>query len=515
MARGPAASEETSVSRGELLGALSLAIDLGLGMPMETMQRTAIVAQRLARAADLNAAESDAAYYLALIRFVGCTSSSHGDSALFGDELGAAALMTADDREVLGALRRSIGPGEPVHTRALMFGKAVSFALSGQLRDQHAMHCEAAALVAERLDMPAAVRHEIVQLYERWDGHGTPNGLAGEAIGAGMRAVHVATLATILARSTPVDEVAAAMLSRAGRQLDPALAKTFATNAADLLAGLDGDLTALLLMDEPRALRFSGLTFDRALEAVADFGDLKTPHMLGHSRRVSTLAAAAASRASLPLSDIALVRRAGLVHDLGRVGVPEKLWIKTGPLTAAEQERIRLHSYLTERVFAASPALSEIGRIGGSHHERLDGTGYHRGTTAGAQSAAMRLLAAANAYCALTEPRPHRPTHTGEEAARELSADARAGRLDQRSVDAVLSAAGATPLRRRSANISLSEREIEVLRLVAGQMSTKEIARALDISPKTVERHITHIYDKIGVTTRAGAALYATGAGLI
>jgi HD-GYP domain-containing protein (c-di-GMP phosphodiesterase class II) len=359
------------------------------------------------------------------------------------------------------------------------------------------------------------VRRGIVQAYERWDGRGTPNGLAGETLTPAIRAVHVATLATILARSMPVDEVAAAVLSRGGRQLDPKLARIFADNAAELLAGLDGDLAAVLLADEPQALGFAGLTLDRALEAVADFGDLKTPHMLGHSRRVSTLVADAASRASLPAGQIALVRRAGLVHDLGRVGVPEKLWIKTGPLTAAEQERIRLHSYLTERVFAASPALREIGRIGGSHHERIDGTGYHRGTAAGAQNAAMRLLAAANAYCALTEPRPHRPTFTGDEAARELIAEAKAGKLDQRSVDAVLSAAGATPLRRRAANIGLSEREIEVLRLVAGQLSTKEIARELDISPKTVERHITHIYDKIGVTTRAGAALYATDAGLI
>ena len=127
----------------------------------------------------------------------------------------------------------------------------------------------------------------------------------------------------------------------------------------------------------------------------------------------------------------------------------------------------------------------------------------------------MRLLAAANAFCALTEPRPHRPTHTAGEASLILDREAKAGRLDQRAVDAVLSAAGTTPLRRRAANIGLSEREIEVLRLVAAQLSSKEIARRLDISPKTVERHITHIYDKIGVTTRAGAALYATDTGLI
>lgn len=515
LAKQVISDDPVQVTQGELLGALSLAIDLGLGLPMETMQRAAIVAQRLARAAGYSAPQTDAAYYLALLRFVGCTSSSHSDAALFGDELSAAALMSADDGEILGALRRSIGPGETLPTRALMFGRAVTFALSGQLRVQHQMHCEAAAILAERLDMPSAVRRGIVQLYERWDGRGTPNGVAGEAIDPAMRAVHVAMLATVLTPSMPIEEVVETVTSRAGRQLDPALTKVFSANATELLAGLNGDLTVLVLSNEPQALRFAGQTLDRALEAIADFGDIKTPHMLGHSRRVATLAADAASRASLPATDIARVRRAGLVHDLGRVGVSEKLWIKSGTLSASEQERIRLHSYLTERVFSSSPILGDIGRIGGSHHERLDGSGYHRGTNAGAQSAVTRLLAAANAYCALTEPRPHRPTLTGDEAAGHLAAEAKAGRLDQRSVDAVLSAAGATPLRRRAANIALSEREIEVLRLVAGQMSTKEIGAALDISPKTVERHITHIYDKIGVTTRAGAALYATDAGLI
>ena len=505
-----------SVGRAELLIALSLAIDLGLGLPMETMQRAALLAQRLAGSAGLPADEVAAAYYLALLRFVGCTVSSHGDSILFGDELGAAALMTADDPEMLGTVRRSIGPGEATHTRALMFGRAVVFAMSGQMAQQHRMHCEAAALIAQRLDMPAVVESALAHTYERWDGRGTPSGLGGEAISRPMRVVHVAMLASILARTMPAAAVADAVRARGGRQLDPTLAEAFAANTGELLADLDAaDLPALVMAAEPPAPRFAGDSFDRALEAIADFGDLKTPHMLGHSRRVAALAGDAASRAGLPAADIALVRRAGLVHDIGRVGVPEKLWVKTGPLTAAEHERIRLHTYLTERVFATTPALAAIGRIGGGHHERLDGSGYHRGTAAGLQPAAMRALAAANAWCALTEARPHRPTFTADEAARHLAAEARAGRLDVNAVEAVLSAAGIQPQRRRAPGIGLSEREIEVLRLLAGQQSNKAIGKTLGISPKTVERHVTHIYDKIGATTRAGAALYATDKGLI
>ena len=296
------------------------------------------------------------------------------------------------------------------------------------------------------------------------------------------------------------------------------LARLFVADPEAMLAGTLGpDLLALAVAAEPgMAAALAGDALERALEAVADFADFKTPHMLGHSRRVAALAEAAGRSASLPATDIVSVRRAGLVHDLGRVGVQEELWTKAGTLTAAERERVRLHTYFTERVFANLPALAPIGRLGATHHERLDGSGYHRGLMAPALPATARLLAAANAYCALTEPRPHRPTLTPSEAAIRLAADARTGLFDRKAVDAVLTAAGQkSPAARRAASVGLSEREIEVLRLVARQQTNKEIAGVLGIAPKTVERHVTHIYDKIGVTTRAGAALFATDQGLL
>jgi HD-GYP domain-containing protein (c-di-GMP phosphodiesterase class II) len=504
-----------SVRLGQLLLALSVAIDLGLGLPMETIMRSALLARRLGDAAGFALPDVSAAYQLALLRFVGCTTSSHGDADLFGNELGAAALMTADDTEIIGALRRSIGPGEPLPQRAAMFGNAIGFAISGALTAQHRIHCEAAALIARRMNLSLKVQTGITHLYERWDGRGDPDHLAGEAISLPMRAVHVGQFAAMVSRDHPPSEVARLVRARAGRQLDPQLAAVFAENAGDLLADFDtADIAAAVVAAEPDPVDLTGDALERALEAIADFGDLKTPHMLGHSRRVAELAEDAARRASLPPGDTRLVRHAGLIHDVGRVGVPEKIWVKTGPLTPGERERVRLHAYLTERIFADTPTLAEAGRIGGAHHERLDGTGYHRGLGAGGQTAVMRLLATANAYCALTEPRPHRPTMTPAEAALELQGQARSGQLDKRAVDAVLSAAGAMPTRRRAANISLSEREIEVLRLVALQHTNKQIARTLGISPKTVERHVTHIYDKIGATTRAGAALYALEKGL-
>lgn len=183
---------------------------------------------------------------------------------------------------------------------------------------------------------------------------------------------------------------------------------------------------------------------------------------------------------------------------------------RPGPLTVAEWERIRLHPYLSERVFAGSPKLAPAARLAATHHERLDGSGYHRGLGAVELPGTARFLAAANAFAALTEERPHRARCDGSAAAKNLATQVREGRLDPRAVDAVLSATGETSKQRRSGGVVLSEREIEVLRLLARQNSNKQIGRDLGISPKTVEHHVSHIFDKTGCTTRTGAALYAT-----
>lgn len=509
---------ENGVRLAELLTALSLAIDIGLGLPMQTMQRAALVATRLAAASGATPDEAAAAFRLALLRFIGCTSTSHTDSVLFGgDELAVAELMSMDDEEAPAVIERAVGAGKPPAERAEATARFFGAVASGALAEGHRLHCEAARIIAGRVGLGTLVALSLDHIYERWDGRGSL-GLAGEAISMPMRIVHVATLAAQASPGTAPAEMAARVAARGGRQFDPRLAAIFADEAGAMLEGLDApDLGAEVLAAEPgQPERLRDEALDRALAAAADFGDFKSPHMLGHSRRVAALAEAAARAASMPAGDIALLRRAALVHDLGRVGVQAQLLSKRGPLTPAEHERIRLHPYLTERIFAASPALQPVGALGALHHERMDGSGYHRGLGAPALSANARLLAAANAWCALTEPRPHRPRLSEPEAARALAAEASSGRLDGKAVDAVLTAAGQRPASvRRAAGIGLSAREIEVLRLVCRQHTNRQVAAALGISAKTVEHHVTHIYDKLGVATRAGAALCATENGLL
>ena len=255
--------------------------------------------------------------------------------------------------------------------------------------------------------------------------------------------------------------------------------------------------------------------FDRALLAIADFVDLKSPYTLGHARAVAELAGATAAQLDLSEDESRLLRRAGLVHDLGRLGVSNAIWDKPGPLGAGEWERVRLHPYLTERMLPQAAALAPLAAIAVQHRERLDGSGYPKGLSGGAIIRPARILGAVDAYRSMCEPRPYRPPLTPEQAAAELQADARAGRLDAEVVAAVLAAAGHQVGRRREWPAGLTTREVDVLRLVARGLSSKQIATELVITPKTARNHIEHIYAKIGASSRVTASLFATEHGLL
>jgi HD-GYP domain-containing protein (c-di-GMP phosphodiesterase class II) len=299
---------------------------------------------------------------------------------------------------------------------------------------------------------------------------------------------------------------------RAGGAHDPAIVERFCRKAPHLLADLDGEFAwemALAAEPGPRPC-LSAAQLDHIARAIADFVSLQSPYLAGHSSGVAELAAGAARRLRLPEADVVAVRRAGWLHDLGRVAVSAGIWGKPGPLSDGEWERVRLYPYYTERILARPQALAPLGALAALHHERLDGSGYHRGLTAGALPFTARVLAAADVYQALTEPRPHRPARAAGEAADELRCEVRAGRLDAEAANAVLAAAGhRVRSKRRAWPAGLSDREVEVLRLVARGLSNREMAHRLELSERTVHHHIQHVYHKLGVSTRAAATLFA------
>src|SRR5581483_11486219 len=211
---------------------------------------------------------------------------------------------------------------------------------------------------------------------------------------------------------------------RAGGQFDPDLAATVITHGEEILAGLDSIESWEAVISAEPALWVT-LTRDQAelaLTGVADFIDLKSPYTLGHARAVADLVTAAGDRLDLTTDELALLRHAGLAHGFGRLGVSNAIWDKQGRLAAGEIERVRMHPYLTERMLGQSAWLAPFGAIAGQLRERLDGSGYPRGLKGGSISLAARVLAAADVYQAVIEPRPHRAARPPDDAATELRA---------------------------------------------------------------------------------------------
>jgi DNA-binding CsgD family transcriptional regulator len=339
----------------------------------------------------------------------------------------------------------------------------------------------------------------------------------GDEIPLPLRIIHVGRDATYQRLLGDDDYVTNVIASRAGHAFDPEIAAGFLDNAPDVLGPreLSEAMWEDVLASEPRPwLTLDGQAIDQALGAIGAFSDLVSPHLTGHSSGVAQLAAAAAGLQGFVSAEVEMTRRAALVHDVGRMAVGSRVWNKPGPLTADEREQVRLHPYHTQRVLAPSPFLSRLAPIAMAHHERLDGSGYHRGLDGASLSREARLLAVADAFQSKTEPRPYREPLSPKEATESLVGKAREGVYDPVMVMAIAEAAGqARPAIDRPAG--LTEREAEVVGLLARGLQTKQIARELDISAKTVDRHIQNSYRKIGVSSRAAATLFATENGLV
>jgi HD-GYP domain-containing protein (c-di-GMP phosphodiesterase class II) len=503
----------------ELVGSLSLAIDLGLGQPQEHVLRQTVLARRLAAAAGLSEREQGRAFYVSLLAWVGCISDSHELARWFGDDLRLRADSYQIDKIGLPLMRfmlGHVGAGAPLLRRLTMIGRFLAEG-TGEANQSFVAHCQTTGDMAGRLGLDTEVGHALAQAFERWDGKGVPAGLAGEQIDPVMRVVQIADDAEVFDRIGGPDAAAAMLRDRRGTEFDPVLVDLCCVTADQLFGGLDTiDSWDVAIGDARTADReLTEAELTTALEAFADYADLKSPARLGHSRGVAMLATGAARHIGLSGDDVTLIQRAALVHDLGVIGVATTVLDKPGPLSPVERERIRTHPYLTERILSRQPRLAEIGAIAALHHERLDGTGYPRGLRGDALPLGARLVAAADVFHAMGEDRPYRARLDEGERATALRSEARAGRLDPDAVDAVLRTAGHRVPRRPALPAGLSPREAEVLVLVARGLQNKEIARRLSVSARTVSSHLEHAYTKIGVTTRGAAAMFAMGHGLV
>ena len=511
--------------RADFLMALAYATDLATGQSADFALRSCVLAMRVAALAGLDTGQRRAVYHQALLRYIGCNADTHLLASAFGDEIALRQDLARIDignkselaATITRAITRRVAGAEPeALARAVEQGLAEAMQVSVPILKGH---CEVAQRIAERIGLPDDIRHNLGQLYERWDGNGLPRGLKGDAVTLPVRIVTLCQEAISLNETYGLDGMAARIAARKGGAYQPELADLFLANAAALMQGLADPVSReaiLALEPEPHAL-LDERGCDDAFLAVADMVDMRMPHTFGHSRAVAALAEAAAKVAGLPAADIRALRWAACVHDLGELAIPVATWMRPGPLTTRERDSAELHPYHGEKALASLGGEGQaVAALVLRHHERLDSTGYHRHVRGTDLSPAARILAAAEAFQTARETRPHRPPLGDGPAAARLRAMAREGKLCPQAVEAVLDAAG-QPARRALPDraAGLTPREIEVLRLIAAGDTAKEAARKLEIAPKTADNHIQNLYSKIGVTTRAAAALYALERGLV
>jgi len=504
---------------------LALAQDNAFGQPLESQLRSSLLANWLCEAGQFGQEVRDTAYWVSLLRYIGCTGHAHEVATVFGDEIAIRAQSlihdAANPAEVMGDViafaTRGRAPEERDHIVQMIQQTAVAWA-----EHNFASGCEVADMLVARLDFGQGVRDALRYTFERWNGHGFPAHVGGESIPLPMRVVHLTHDMEAIARIFSPERALQTARDRRDRTYDPVVVDLFLDHGAgwlERLGRLEPWDAVLALEPEPHRM-LEGEALDEALEVVADFIDLKSPFMSGHSRRCARLAAEAARGLGFTEEAVTGLRRAALLHDFGTTAVSNSILDKPGALTRTEFDRVELHPLLTEQMLRRSPALAALNPYAAAHHEKSDGSGYHRRVRADAVDPGASVLAAVEIYVGMTTDRADRDACSAEDAATELRELASRGVIESRAARAVLAAAGHDAPRARTVARPklvgrLSRREADVLRLAARGLTTQQIAERLVISPKTADHHIQHIYTKIGVSTRAAAALWATQHGVV
>jgi HD-GYP domain-containing protein (c-di-GMP phosphodiesterase class II) len=507
---------QSGVRLAEVVAAFALSTDLATGLPLEHSLRRTLIAMWLGAESGLDHEELRDTYYVALLGSVGCVLDGAALAGFVEDEIAFRGDMfeldMAEPAVAAKYFSRTVGRGRGPLRRAV--------SLIGMARQASTVCREVAMNVGGMLDLGPAVREALGQCDEHWNGKSSVLGLTGERISIHARLFRLAQDIDVFDRSEGMDAAVSVARARSGNYYDPRLADLFVTRSGALRSRLDvasvWDATMAAESDPARTVTVD--EFDTIAAQIANFIDIRSPYTVGHSIAVARLAEAAADRLALGPHDARTLRSAGLLHDLGRAGIPVTLWDRTAPLTVAERARLQRHPALTEVILARSASLGPLSILAGLHHERLDGSGYRR-VTAASLPITARVLAVADAYQSKLEPRPYREPLTAGQAAGWLRDEVTAGKLDGDVARAVLELAGQKdpdPASNLPSTLpaGLTKREVEVLLLVVRGMSNREIAESLFLSPKTVGRHLETIYTKTNVSTRVGVTLFAVEHGL-
>lgn len=492
----------------EILGSLSLAEDLANNNPEETALRAAWLASTIARLGGGDEEVRRAACLTTLLRFLGCTSYATEEAVFFTDDMGfKSSFSSADAGNRIDTLQRGFQLGQSVGLPIRIVSRVVLG--GGHFFDGLvAAQCETSRILAANLGLSELVCHSLGQLYERWDGSGKPSCLTRTEIELPARIAAVAYTLEVWRSKYGADAGRAEIVRRAGSQFDPEIVTL--ADRCELPGAGKSVWPGVMEILRP----VYGADLKSCAGAFADFADLKSRFTTGHSRRAAVLARGAAAAAEMNHEVLDQIEAAALLMNVGMVSVSNAVLESADPLTRPQRERIEMHTMYTERILRSSPVFEPMLGMAAGHHEKLNGSGYHRGRKD--LSLAESLLGAADAFTALTSQRAHRPTMTPVEAGNILSAEVREGKRDRRAVEMILEGAGLKTRRDRGAvdPSGLTDRELEVFRFLGAGLSNKAIGEKLGLSAKTIQHHTSHIYEKLGVSSRAAAVLLGVQKGL-
>lgn len=416
-----------TVRTSEIVAALSRALDVTEGLPAGHAARTCYLALRLAERMGVAGEVAGDVFYGALLKDLGCSSNAAAVAELFGaDDIDVKRREALTERDPLAmalfTLRTLAGSREPLPLR---LRRLLALARGEDTRQRiELLRCERGADIATRAGFPGAVAEAIYNVHEHWDGQGFPRGRSGEEIPLVSRIV-AACAALDIFRHMRGDAAALAMLrARSGTRYDPAVAGALldACRAGLLEDLVRVDVDAELARLEPQGTSYAATTEDveRLASAFADVIDAKSPFTAEHSKRVGAIASRMAGRLGMTEDAVRDTRRAGLLHDIGKLGIPNTILDKPAALEEEEFAVIRRHPSLSQSILAPVGIFSQVAEIAACHHERLDGTGYFRGLTGESLGLSARVVAVADVYEAITAERPYRRAMSPDEAFRVI-----------------------------------------------------------------------------------------------
>jgi putative nucleotidyltransferase with HDIG domain len=397
----------------EVVSALSHALDVTGGQPMGHAERSCLIGLRLAEAVDLEPARRSSLFYALLLKDAGCSTTAAATASAFGGDdhqikRESRLIDTKRPFEALGYLRRNVAPGAPLHKRARHL-RAVMAMAHGGVDELERMRCERGAEIARGIGLDEDAATAIGQLFEHWDGHGHPGDLAGEEISLLARIACLAQTMEFFWQEGGAAAACDVARSRRGTWFDPTL--------VDAVAHVERDVTFWASLERPdvhavepadRVQRADAARLDRIAEAFAGIVDAKSPFTARHSAGVADIAAAIAATMGLGGATERLVRRAGLLHDVGKLGVSNQILDKPGRLTDQEWRAVRHHPRLSLVILRRVPALADVAQLAAMHHERLDGSGYPYGLGEDDLGLPARILQVADVADALSAERPYR-----------------------------------------------------------------------------------------------------------